>query len=406
MTWTEPCAPCPGPQEQRAIATDAARHRLSIARLSRLGYAGRFSECVDGIRQWRTGPAAGHEASIQLIPVLALGSAQQGATVAAVQVCDEALTTWSPQHSAFPWVHGEILSARFLACLWSGDLHAAVTPPGSRRHSRARYDEAVSQTGTGHYYAALGQWSRAIREYRGALSRFAIRDPSGLAGVAWVGLARACAAIGAKEQARAARAQYLARAAGTSRVVEADCRYGLALVAVALGEAGAHQYALDFSEWCQQRGLHLGVLRGRHLALTTAAEGDRAELLPDLTQVAGRVDGPVSVAMVDHARALAAGDREVAAFRVKELAELGVWVPTPPSKTPLTERQHEIANLVLQGLSNREVAERLVLSVRTVDTHVGHIFTRLGVANRADLAGVLHADAAPTGDSGRARSPK
>jgi non-specific serine/threonine protein kinase len=52
----------------------------------------------------------------------------------------------------------------------------------------------------------------------------------------------------------------------------------------------------------------------------------------------------------------------------------------------LTARQQEIAVLVAQGLSNREMAERLHLSVRTVDTHVENIFSRLGFHSRARLA--------------------
>lgn len=382
-------------REQAPLAEEHARNRLSIARLTRLGYAGRFTECVGPIRQWLSGEVAHHPASIQLVPVLALGYAQQGQLSEAVRICDQVLTSWSPHLNAFPWVHGEILSARYLAMLWLGDLEQATQPPGGARDPLWRYDEAVSQTGTGRYYAALGQWSRSVREYRGALSRFAVRDPSGLAGVAWTGLAQAYAALGADDDARAARAQYLTRAAGTTRVIESDCRYGLALVATALGEADAHEQALELTRWCAARELHLGVLRGQHLALYTALEQDRAALLPELIEAAGRVDGAVPGALVHHARAMIDHDDEVAAFRVKELAELGVWIPAPPPQVRLTPRQHEIANLVLLGLSNREIAERLVLSVRTVDTHVGHIFTRLSVRNRADLATVMARSARP-----------
>jgi predicted ATPase/DNA-binding CsgD family transcriptional regulator len=53
---------------------------------------------------------------------------------------------------------------------------------------------------------------------------------------------------------------------------------------------------------------------------------------------------------------------------------------------PLTKRELEIAGLVSEGLGNREIAERLVLSKRTVDAHIEHIFTKLGYSARAQVA--------------------
>jgi len=52
---------------------------------------------------------------------------------------------------------------------------------------------------------------------------------------------------------------------------------------------------------------------------------------------------------------------------------------------PLTARELEIAELVSRGRSNREIADALVLSHRTVGNHVQHILTKLGVANRSQI---------------------
>ena len=57
-----------------------------------------------------------------------------------------------------------------------------------------------------------------------------------------------------------------------------------------------------------------------------------------------------------------------------------------PASPPLTRREREIAELVADGLSNREIAQRLVLSERTAQNHVQHILTKLGLPNRGQIA--------------------
>lgn len=57
-----------------------------------------------------------------------------------------------------------------------------------------------------------------------------------------------------------------------------------------------------------------------------------------------------------------------------------------PKTGPLTKREVEIADLVSDGLTNQEIADRLVISRRTAETHVDHILTKLEVHNRAQIA--------------------
>jgi len=58
----------------------------------------------------------------------------------------------------------------------------------------------------------------------------------------------------------------------------------------------------------------------------------------------------------------------------------------PPTKDPLSGREMEILRLVARGLTNREIAEELVISERTVRTHVSNILGKLHLANRTQAA--------------------
>jgi ATP/maltotriose-dependent transcriptional regulator MalT len=75
----------------------------------------------------------------------------------------------------------------------------------------------------------------------------------------------------------------------------------------------------------------------------------------------------------------------------KALRALGIRVMSPrrrfptPEGLPLSRRELEVARLVADGLSSAEIASRLVLSVRTVESHLDHIYARLGISGRAAL---------------------
>lgn len=63
-----------------------------------------------------------------------------------------------------------------------------------------------------------------------------------------------------------------------------------------------------------------------------------------------------------------------------------------PGWAALTAREKEIAELVAQGLTNREIAADLYIGMRTVDTHVAHILAKLGVRRRSAVAATLSRD--------------
>ena len=52
----------------------------------------------------------------------------------------------------------------------------------------------------------------------------------------------------------------------------------------------------------------------------------------------------------------------------------------------LSPREHEVAEMIAGGQSNQDIADNLVVSVKTVESHVQHIFRKLSVKGRAEVA--------------------
>lgn len=94
------------------------------------------------------------------------------------------------------------------------------------------------------------------------------------------------------------------------------------------------------------------------------------------------------------AAARRAGDQRDATRFDGLAGTLAAWsgVTTPPlagrQRTgPLSAREREVARLAADGLTNRHIAERLIVSERTVENHLYRIFIKLGITGRDDLAG-------------------
>lgn len=74
---------------------------------------------------------------------------------------------------------------------------------------------------------------------------------------------------------------------------------------------------------------------------------------------------------------------------VEEAIALAFGAPPWARRSPaggMSPRERQVAQLVTDGLSNKEIAARLHLSVRTVESHVRHLLTRAGLSNRTQLA--------------------
>ena len=87
-------------------------------------------------------------------------------------------------------------------------------------------------------------------------------------------------------------------------------------------------------------------------------------------------------------RAVHSGDAVVAPSTTRRLLDRfapllpAADAPPPPSLAGLTDREREVLTLIAQGLSNAEIARRLVLSEATVKTHVGRILMKLELRDR------------------------
>ncbi|HRC62283.1 MAG: response regulator transcription factor [Dehalococcoidia bacterium] len=90
-------------------------------------------------------------------------------------------------------------------------------------------------------------------------------------------------------------------------------------------------------------------------------------------------------------RVVASGEALLAPSVTRTLIEEFIRRPDPPAHLPaaafseLTAREVEIAGLVAEGLSNAEIAERLVLSHATVKTHISRILAKLDLRDRVQL---------------------
>ncbi len=114
-----------------------------------------------------------------------------------------------------------------------------------------------------------------------------------------------------------------------------------------------------------------------------AAAGRRPEAIETLIAAESRFDG--------------FGARRLRDQAARDLRRLGHRVRRPSGETDsgLTEREREIALLVAAGRTNREVAEQLVLSTRTVEAHLRNVYGKLGVRSRVELTRAMTNHAPP-----------
>jgi DNA-binding CsgD family transcriptional regulator/energy-coupling factor transporter ATP-binding protein EcfA2 len=193
----------------------------------------------------------------------------------------------------------------------------------------------------------------------------------------------------------------------------------------------AQTHAVRAAQIARQSGMYAVEMSALH----TAVRFDDRSQTERLAELAKTLNTPLAEAIAEHARGLANHDGDLLDAAADRFADLGAlalaadasaqaarehahagrrgkelesstrahWlasqgeVRTPAVAAaarplPITDREREIAMLVVAGRSNREVADRLFVSVRTVEGHLYRIFAKLGIDDRDQLVHLLRRD--------------
>ncbi len=210
-------------------------------------------------------------------------------------------------------------------------------------------------------------------------------------------------------------------------LMDVDLDRGRAWTLVAAGRHSAARELLaaaaERARALGQHGLEAGALHD------LARLGDAASVLARTDELAGIVQGELMAARCDHVEALCADDgaaldavaerfeamgclllaaesaaaaatahRRAGVPRSAAASEHGMQrllaacqgvrtpaLPATPGTAELTRREREVADLAAQGMANREIADHLVVSVRTVENHLQRVYAKLGVSSRDAL---------------------
>ena len=369
-------------------------------------------------------------APVTVASLACLGSCQQ-----ALELVDRALTS-AGSGAGHPLTLPTLLFSRVSALLRTGRFEEARTLAETCRDVAIATDSldgaALFGVILGEIMLQQGLPASAGRILRDAAGLFSERDVYGYRPWALTALARARLATGDAENAaayleQARTLQPIARYFDTSR-------YRAEIELCAFGFGKGHADAVRAAEaglaWAREGNLVideafiLDALFRIDRSPTTAAR---------LAKVAASTDSDIVAALAEHATALVNNDAEgllrvgerftemkawwfaaeataaaalahieqgrtrsgqSAAHAAVELSHMcegarTVFVAALSAPATLTRRESEVARLAATGLSNRQIAERLYLSSRTVETHLQRAYIKLGVNDRAGLAVTL-----------------
>ncbi|WP_216870861.1 LuxR C-terminal-related transcriptional regulator [Modestobacter excelsi] len=310
------------------------------------------------------------------------------------------------------------------------ESRAIALHEASLGRSRSAAD-AVAALSRGSAALLAGRAAEGVRWLAEAAARLVETDPVGCLPLCLAKLAHAHALLG--DAASAASTLAAARAEPAIRIFEPELLLAEAWAAAAAGRDGqSGEAALRAASAADE----MGLLSVEAVALHTAARLGRAgEVAGRLAFLATELGGPLFTSFAALADAVARSRGEAldeVAERFRQLGALscaadaaalaaqahrsvghrrraaasgsranvlarsagGLHTPALDRLAPyaLTQREREIAVLAAAGTRNQSIAEQLVLSVRTVETHLAHVYDKLGINSRAALRAALGAE--------------
>lgn len=362
------------------------------------------------------------------VPAAALAEMELGDAAGALDLlrrCEDALERWEPEPALF---HRVMTTAAVF--LLRGAQEATATMRSWDRQPDGQEGPGPAATLRARLLRGTGRLDEAITLLRAAADTAAPFDL--FTTRAWTLAQLAGALAEAGRHAEAMRVLDQAEAEQKSMPAFPIAAHGVAMeVAVVRAHAGdlpgARRKALAVAEQCARRGRPAQELAALHLAGRLGAARairDRAALL------AASATSQLMRLQAEHIDALATRDASALAVTAGELLDFGLAPsaaeacaqafhayqrctqrrthrtavlrcrqrlanyqgPVPDwasggsrSGHELTARELQIAALASGGASNRDIAQRLVVSVRTVENHLQRVYTKLGVTSRAEL---------------------
>jgi NarL family two-component system response regulator LiaR len=139
------------------------------------------------------------------------------------------------------------------------------------------------------------------------------------------------------------------------------------------------------------RQIKMGNAASQVIALTSFTENDKVFPAIQAGACSYLLKDVSPKELVEAIRAAHQGEARLHPDILRKLMTQVKQQTTPPAKEAprmdeLTAREVDVTRLVAQGCSNREIAEKLVISEKTVKTHVGNILNKLGAQDRTQIA--------------------
>jgi DNA-binding CsgD family transcriptional regulator len=149
-------------------------------------------------------------------------------------------------------------------------------------------------------------------------------------------------------------------------------------------EAASPETAAALLRLCHRVDVTAALGQVRAPSLVVHREEDRAAPVAQARLIAAGIPGARLKVLPGRSHLPYAGDTPLLVRTFRDF--LGLPVEPPPTPPALTPRQREVAALVAEGLTNREIGDRLSIEERSAEGHLERIRLRLGVRSRAQVA--------------------